>query len=65
MQLIHTYAAGNREARIYYASISGYSVEYIMNNQSIKKTYHTNEELAEHLAEDFIAEGVQPSLLNE
>jgi hypothetical protein len=66
MQLIHQYSAGNREARIYYASISGYSVEYLMNNQSIKKTYHTNEELAEQLAEDFISEGgSNPTLLNE
>jgi hypothetical protein len=65
MELLHQYSASNRECKIYYASISGYSVEYFMNNKSVGKTYHSNEEIAEKLAEDFIAEGLSPTLLNE
>ena len=66
MNLISTYSAGNRECNIYYASISGYSIEYMINEKVIKKTYHVNEETAEQFAEDFISEGGgSPTLLNE
>lgn len=66
MQLISTYQAGNRIARIYYASISGYTVEYSMNDQVVKKTYHQDQDLAECIAEDFINEsGSDPQFLSE
>ena len=66
MQLINMYSNGDRTARIFVDSISGYVVEYLINDKRINKTYHNEVSLAEAVADDFIAEaGNTPTLLNE
>lgn len=65
MELLSTFTQGNRTAKIY-ADFSGFTVEYIMNDRVVKKTHHIAEQLAEELANDYIAEGgSNPTLLNE
>lgn len=66
MELITTYENGNRIAKVYSDPISGFTVEYIMNDRVINKTHHVALDLAEDIADDFISEGgSSPSLLNE
>ena len=66
MELIFTYANKNRVAKVYTDPLTGYVVEYIMNGTIIRKTRHVELQLAESVADDFIAEaGDSPSLLNE
>lgn len=66
MELITTYENGNRTAKVYSDPISGFTVEYIMNDRVINKTHHIALNLAEDVADDFISEGgSSPSLLNE
>lgn len=66
MELIFTYANKNRIAKVYSDPISGYTVEYIMNERTVKKTHHIELDLAECLANDYIAEaGDTKTLLNE
>ena len=66
MELITTYENGNRIAKVYSDPISGFTVEYIMNDRVINKTHHIALDLAEDVADDFISEGgSSPSLLNE
>lgn len=66
MELITTYENGNRIAKVYSDPVSGYTVEYIMNDRVINKTHHIALNLAEDIADDFISEGgPNPSLLNE
>ena len=66
MELITTYENGNRIAKVYSDPISGFTVEYIMNDRVINKTHHIALNLAEDVADDFISEGgSSPSLLNE
>ena len=66
MELISTYENGNRIAKVYSDPVSGFTVEYLMNNRIMRKTHHISTELANAIAEDFIAEGGDtPTLLNE
>jgi hypothetical protein len=66
MELLTTYQNGNRIAKVYSDPICGFTVEYFMHDRIIKKTHHVMIDLAEELADDFIAEaGSNPTLLNE
>lgn len=66
MELLTTFQNGNRVAKVYSDPMIGFTVEYIMGNRIVDKTHHTMLDLAEELADDFIAEaGSSPTLLNE
>jgi len=66
MKLETTYENGNRIARVYADPISGYTVEYIINQRIVNKTHHISLSLAEDVADDFIAEaGSNPTFLND
>jgi hypothetical protein len=66
MELITSYENGNRSAKVYSDPISGYTVEYIINQRIVNKTHHISLSLAEDVADDFIAEaGSNPTFLND
>ena len=66
MELISTYENGNRIAKVYSDPVSWYTVEYIMNERTVNKTHHISLDLAEDVADDFIAEGgSSPTFLND
>ena len=46
MELISTYENGNRIAKVYSDPVSGFTVEYLMNNRIMRKTHHISTELA-------------------
>ena len=66
MTLESEYINGNRTSKVYSDFMTGYIVEYYINGKILRKTHHTQLNLAEELAEDFVDEaGLNPTLLNE
>lgn len=66
MELMSTFKSGKRTAKVYSDPVSGYTVEYIMDNRIVKKTHHIGRDLAESVAVDYIEEGGNSmTLLNE
>ena len=66
MTLTTAYENGNRIAKVYADPVSGYTVEYIINERVVTKTHHTAKVLAEDVASDFVAEaGNTPTFLND
>lgn len=66
MELMSTFRSGKRTAKIYSDPVSGFTVEYIMDDRIIKKTHHIGKDLAESVAIDYIEEGGSSiTLLNE
>lgn len=66
MELMSTFKSGKRTAKVYSDPVSGFTVEYIMDDRIVKKTHHIGKELAESVAIDYIEEGGNSiTLLNE
>lgn len=66
MELMSTFKSGKRTAKIYSDPVSGFTVEYIMDDRIVKKTHHIGKDLAESVAIDYIEEGGNSiTLLNE
>lgn len=66
MELMSTFKSGKRVAKVYSDPVSGYTVEYVMDDRIVKKTHHIGKDLAESVAIDFIEEGGNSmTLLNE
>jgi hypothetical protein len=57
MKPISTIKFGNRMAEVYSGLGGQYTVHYYMNDRITHKTHHTDLQLAESIANDFVEEG--------
>lgn len=61
MNRIHTIEAGNRKVVINQSFDDSFTVNYYINNTMVLKSHHVTLDLAENVANDFIAEGQSPN----